>query len=178
MDDLIKRALDTLDPKNDAHWTNGGLPSMERMKEITGKSDLTRAEVSAVAPGFDRAAAGEAANGGNAGEGSAGPASAPSAEEGSDLSEMFDEIPPLAMPEPPTADQIAAGVPDAILLFEAFVIAAQADKYRRNQPMMNLVRAYQVEQGAIKAMQERLNLREADRVAQHNAALQREADKR
>ena len=177
MDDLIKRALDTLDPKNDAHWTNGGLPSMERMKEITGKSDLTRAEVSAVAPGFDRAAAAEAANGGASGDGSAGPASAPAAEEGSGLSEMFDAVEP-APRELPTADQIAAAQPDAILLFEAFVIAAQSDKYRRNQPMMNLVRAYQVEQGAIKAMQERLNLREADRIAQHKAALQREADKR
>lgn len=50
----IHSSLSKLDPANDDDWTNGGLPSMPRMKELTGKSDLTRDEVASAAPGFNR----------------------------------------------------------------------------------------------------------------------------
>lgn len=55
----INAALNDLDPAADFDWTEGGLPAMDRMKALTGRSDLTRKEVSDARPGFTRATADE-----------------------------------------------------------------------------------------------------------------------
>lgn len=186
MDEKIKAALAALDPKNNDDWTNAGLPSMERMKELTGLSDLTRSEVSAVAPGFNQVTAGAAPSDleNVGGGGDAGPTSAPSdalpsaVEASAGETETSVLVDVEETPRIPTADQIASFITDPIVLLEAFVIAASTDRYRRNNAMMNFVRSYQVEQGAIRAMQARLDLRAADREKQNAEALKREADKR
>lgn len=220
----IKSALSKLDPNEDSDWTSGGLPSMPRMKELTGKSDLTRDEVASAAPGFARANAASAPSDlSNVGGGNEG---APSKQEerdnapdegepgepvgnASDVKEQYrtpaqisqdnadDQLPPgeaavnqtssfypeitaggggqpgeddgplIAEGEDksryPSAGEIAGHCPDAILLFEAAVAAASGDKYRRNNPLQNLIRHYQVEQDAIKTVQGRLDVRDADR---------------
>lgn len=51
----IKDAVDALDKGVDAHWTKGGLPSVETVKETVG-FDVTRKDIEAVAPGFIRPA--------------------------------------------------------------------------------------------------------------------------
>lgn len=50
----VKGALHDLDAKNDDDWTEGGLPSLSRMRELTGNKELTRAEISDAEPGFSR----------------------------------------------------------------------------------------------------------------------------
>lgn len=50
----IEAALGKLSVDNADDWTEAGLPSMARMKELTGNSDLTRAEVGEARPGFNR----------------------------------------------------------------------------------------------------------------------------
>lgn len=56
-------------------------------------------------------------------------------------------------------DQETEAAEDPIELLERFCSAAQTDRYRRNNGLMNLVRAYQIEQGAIKELQNRLDQR-------------------
>ena len=43
--DAIQQALDRLDVKEDEDWTAAGKPAMDRIKELTGSTTLTRAEV-------------------------------------------------------------------------------------------------------------------------------------
>lgn len=70
----IRAALGKSDTTEDTHWTNAGLPSMERMKAITGLEDLTREEVSKASPGYSRTNANAAPSDlGNSGGGDAGP---------------------------------------------------------------------------------------------------------
>lgn len=52
--DAIKQALDQLDVKEDEDWTAAGKPAMDRIKELTGSTSLTRAEVDAAFPDFVR----------------------------------------------------------------------------------------------------------------------------
>lgn len=40
-------AIASLDDKNDAHWTQGGLPDLDVLKGLTGNADLKRADVTA-----------------------------------------------------------------------------------------------------------------------------------
>jgi hypothetical protein len=53
----INKALSRLDPENDEQWTADGKPKMSAIEEAMGRSDVTRAQVNAAAPGFDRDAA-------------------------------------------------------------------------------------------------------------------------
>lgn len=46
-------ALDSLDPAIDAHWTKKGEPSLNAVKELTGKQ-FTRADAEAERPGLSR----------------------------------------------------------------------------------------------------------------------------
>lgn len=58
----IKEALAKLDTKNDGHWTKEGLPSLELMRIYSGVPKLTRDELTAADPAFNRAiASGESA---------------------------------------------------------------------------------------------------------------------
>lgn len=215
MDDKIRAALSRLDTKKDDDWTAGGLPSMERMKELTGSTDLTRAEVAAVSPGFSREKQEGADTGGKPGapsgnhkdvaerdklgepDGTKSPAeisqeradpNVPPGDAAANQTTSFypeitaggggqpgeDDGPLIAGGDQkrsgPTAAEIAERVDDPIVLIEAFVMVASGERFRRNNPLMNLVRAYQVEQDAIKTLQGRLDARDADRKKQNAEA--------
>lgn len=53
----INQALSRLDPEDDEAWTADGKPKMSAIEAAMGRSDVTRAQVDAAAPGFDRDAA-------------------------------------------------------------------------------------------------------------------------
>ncbi len=53
----IAKALSELDPADDEHWTADGKPKMSALEAILGRADVTRAQVDAAAPGFNRDAA-------------------------------------------------------------------------------------------------------------------------
>jgi len=73
----IVDALKKLDPTNDAHWTDDGLPRMDVMKELTGNNFTTREAVTTALPGFNRASAGEQTQDGAAQASDAGGATNP-----------------------------------------------------------------------------------------------------
>ncbi|MDF3413282.1 hypothetical protein HKX54_02340 [Sulfitobacter sp. M57] len=52
--DAIKKALDQLSTEADDDWTASGKPAMDRVKELTGAADLTRAELDDLFPEFIR----------------------------------------------------------------------------------------------------------------------------
>lgn len=54
--DLIRAAIDGLDPKNDEHWTKAGLPEVAAVKEALG-ADVNRAQIEAAVPDAKRPAA-------------------------------------------------------------------------------------------------------------------------
>ena len=53
---VVGKALDALDPMEDDDWTANGKPAMDRVKELTGSTTLTRAELKALYPDFSRPA--------------------------------------------------------------------------------------------------------------------------
>lgn len=53
----INQALSRLDPEDDEAWTADGKPKMSAIEAVMGRSDVTRSQVDAAAPGFDRDAA-------------------------------------------------------------------------------------------------------------------------
>lgn len=57
----VKEAVDALDPEDDSHWTAQGLPSTEAVTDLAGEK-VTRGQIEAAAPGYNRAAAKAAAN--------------------------------------------------------------------------------------------------------------------
>ena len=50
----IRGALEKLDPDNDAHWTKAGDPAMDAIEAILGDKSVTRDDVKAADPGFNR----------------------------------------------------------------------------------------------------------------------------
>lgn len=50
----LRILLRKLDPKNDAHWTEEGLPSVEVVSQAAADQSIDRATINAVAPGFTR----------------------------------------------------------------------------------------------------------------------------
>ena len=52
----IASAIALLDPADDAHWTEAGLPAVDAVKAIVGRN-VTRAEINDAAPDFMRPAA-------------------------------------------------------------------------------------------------------------------------
>lgn len=57
----IRRVIHALDPKQDAHWTAEGKPSLEVVSATTGIPTLSRAMIDAVDADYDRDDAAEAA---------------------------------------------------------------------------------------------------------------------
>ncbi len=53
----LDQALDHLDPDNDAHWTDNGVPRMEALQDLTSNESLRRAEVTNAAPSLTRESA-------------------------------------------------------------------------------------------------------------------------
>lgn len=49
----LSRAIESIDPENDRHWTKDGRPSLQFLSGETDQS-LTRAQVQAMAPDLDR----------------------------------------------------------------------------------------------------------------------------
>jgi len=47
-------ALGKLDPEADAHWTQTGLPRLEVLQQSAGDPELSRSDVNAAAPDFNR----------------------------------------------------------------------------------------------------------------------------
>ena len=86
----IKDALATLDPADDGHWTNDGMPRMDVLQKLTKSPDLSRTEVTNAAPDFSRASVLEAE------------APAPSPEDGN----------VEASPEAPEAPEVAEASPE------------------------------------------------------------------
>lgn len=58
-EEQIKAALDRLDPANHDHWTNTSAPRMDVLQDFTGDPQLTRKQVTQVAPNFSRDTAGK-----------------------------------------------------------------------------------------------------------------------
>lgn len=56
----LSTALDSLDPTNDAHWTDNGLPRLSALRDMTGLESVKRAEVTGLRPSLTRDAAGSA----------------------------------------------------------------------------------------------------------------------
>lgn len=50
----ITEALEKLDPSNDNHWTNDGLPRIETIRMLAGDQSITREAITAEAPNFSR----------------------------------------------------------------------------------------------------------------------------
>lgn len=82
----IGDALGKLSVDNADDWTEAGLPSMARIKELTGNAELTRADVGEAKPGFNRStlttgdksnASNLGAKGDHDGDGNVGGAKAP-----------------------------------------------------------------------------------------------------
>lgn len=63
MEEKLKQILAQLDPANANHWTAEGLPRIETVRMLAGHPGLTREELTAVDPAFNRQAA-EAAKAG------------------------------------------------------------------------------------------------------------------
>lgn len=102
----ILNALAKLDPNNDNHWTDDGLPRMDTVKMLTGNPGLTRDAVTVAAPGFDReqarAAAPVAADSGTPGAWVAVAPPAPPVAPA--VAPAVQESAPPAPPAPPESD--------------------------------------------------------------------------
>lgn len=57
LNEKLQRAVFGLDPANDAHWTRDGKPALVAVTELYGATDVTRAQVEEVAPGYTRSVA-------------------------------------------------------------------------------------------------------------------------
>lgn len=50
----VRTALTKLDPKEDAHWTSTGLPSVEAVRELSGDKEVSRQDIQNLAPKLTR----------------------------------------------------------------------------------------------------------------------------
>lgn len=50
----IAAALESLDPKDKSAWTDAGLPKVEAICQIVENNEVTRADIEAALPGFER----------------------------------------------------------------------------------------------------------------------------
>ena len=50
----IREALELLNPKNNEHWTEMGLPKVEAVCQLVEDNEVTRADIEAALPGFTR----------------------------------------------------------------------------------------------------------------------------
>ena len=154
----IKAAIEKLNPTEDTHWTEGGLPAMDHMKASTGLDDLKRDEVSAVAPGLHRANVGAAPSdlGNVGGCGDVGPSG--EADEAAKVPRVAPMGEEGCMPH-----DVAKVFPDPIFLIEAAMAAMNADvRYSKNSELQSFMRHYLIAQPNIKAHQLRLDKRYAD----------------
>jgi len=50
----IADAIHALDPRNDDHWTQSGLPRVDAIEELLDDPSITRGEINEAAPGYER----------------------------------------------------------------------------------------------------------------------------
>jgi hypothetical protein len=50
----LQEALNSLDPKNEAHWTKTGAPALMAVENMLGGGHVTRKEIETAIPGFNR----------------------------------------------------------------------------------------------------------------------------
>lgn len=98
----IEAALSKLDPTNDNHWTQDGLPRLDTVKILSGNPGLTREMVTDAVPGFSRASAQAAAEAGAGTPAQGTPPPAPPAPP-SAAQQGDDSLPPLT--PPPLAEE-------------------------------------------------------------------------
>lgn len=55
----IRGALTQLDPTNDAHWTDDGLPRESVVRDLAADKNITRKEIQEAFPGFQRPGSGD-----------------------------------------------------------------------------------------------------------------------
>lgn len=56
----IRTALTKLDPENDEHWTDAGLPAVEAVRQLSGNDDVSRQDIKSLAPKLTREEAAKA----------------------------------------------------------------------------------------------------------------------
>lgn len=190
-ENAIKAALGKLDTSEPSDWTQGGLPAVDRMKELTGLEDLKREEISAAAPGLTRdnvsAAPSDLSNVGTSDvSNSAGPSDLSivgeqNEEAGLQGNDAENEAARLEGEAAEQADAfsfedpaaVAEKVGNPVLLLEAAVIAMNAnERYRKNAELQAFMRGYYIQQTNIKAHQTRLDKRfdDAEEAAKKSAS--------
>lgn len=198
--DKIKEALGKLDKDNPADWTQAGLPSVERVRELAGDDTITRSQIGEAYPGFDRegpatkddaganSGSGEQADpnarfkqGEERGEGLGNPNDAMNnaeriSEEAGGVGDKRDVPEYESERTELTPAEIAKHCPDAILLLEAAVAAGMSGRFSRNSALQTLLRGYQVAQTEIKEVQVRLDKRISDRDEENARAKEKEAE--
>lgn len=176
----IRSVLNRLDPGNDDHWTNAGLPAVGAVSELAGDA-VTRQQIAEAYPGYDRAKAEAARTGSD--EESAPPAPASEDDPATDRPEGMDPVDgtfPIdagivekgeAGSDNPYSEDPGDGLkvgkhdedPDAIALIEEALRVAQGSRYHRNYELQGFVRQWQMQQTAVRESQRRLDAREAER---------------
>lgn len=183
----IRAILEKLDPGNDDHWTNAGLPAVGAVSELAGEN-VTRQQIGEAYPGFDRE---KANNAKSADQGGEEPPAAPKQAGTDDGGAVSDEDAPQPDPvdgtfstddglvtegeakslDPYSEDPghgLAVGKhdedPDAIALIEEALAAAQGERYMSNYDLQGFVRDWQVRQTSIRANQRRIDARRAERL--------------
>lgn len=54
VNEKLVAAIKALDPKDDGHWTKHGKPQMAAVEKLYGSAGITRDDVEAAVPGYDR----------------------------------------------------------------------------------------------------------------------------
>lgn len=167
----LAEAISALDPERDEDWTADGEPAMARIAELTGNPDFKRADVRGAMPkDFNRSNVAPVPKLGNANHGigtdavGGDPNTTTEGEMGPEMSDTAKAVAELIEGSFDGEDF------NAVILMEAVVAAAQADRFVRNSALNTLVRGYQVSQAQIKDVQDRLDARIADRKVKNDAS--------
>lgn len=143
----LNAALAQLDPANDDHWTNAGLPLLKAVEGFMGE-DVTREYLQEHGPeGFERDTAKsfelEAPEAPEAPEDQGKP-------DQSAITETQKKV-EAAMAEPEE--------PDAFALIEAFVAAVNTERFSRNTELQAISRMWQIHQKPARDIQDRIDKR-------------------
>lgn len=183
----IRKAIENLDPANDEHWTNAGLPAVNAVSDAVGEN-VSRQQIAEAYPGYDRAKAEDERDGRN----QEGPQPPSADEEGmavdNETQPVGDE-PEGALPDGtfpideglvekseagsdnPYSEDPGDGLkvgkhdedPDAIVMIEDALRVAQGERYMRNYELQAFVRQWSVQQTLIRESQRRIDARNSER---------------
>ncbi len=182
----IRKAIENLDPANDEHWTNAGLPAVNAVSDAVGEN-VSRQQIAEAYPGYDRAKAEDERDGRNQ-EGSDADAPSVPAQTEPDADDVREE-PEGALPDGtfpisegmvekgdansdnPYSEDPGEGLkvgkhdddPDALALIEDALRMGQGERYMRNYELQAFIRQWQIQQTAIRESQRRIDARNAER---------------